>query len=203
MAAVVRFLIRQDPAVPAGGHALLYLQGAGRLPEDAKLVVRRRQPPEDFLAASGWQSVPAELTPEGQRQEADGTPVLLLGPAVVDRIRPHTKVELQVPALGLSQLVVWPALTQSPLGLLPTAAYVAGGSQPGKRASGGIAPPARREPPPLATPAEEPATEEPPAPEPQEPPTPLIVDPPDAPRPAPRRRAASAGSGPGCCSASS
>lgn len=196
MAQEVRFLVRQDPAVPAGGHALLYLQGARELPEGLRLVIRRRQPPEDYLGAAGWQSAPAEVAPEALRREGDGTPVIALGPAVVDRIKPHSKIEIAIPALGLAQTLVWPVLAQSPQGLLPTAGYVAGGSRPGKAAAGGIAPPKRRDPPPLQAPPEEPPlpepepTVEPPAPDP-EPPAPLKVErgPQPPPPQKPRRRA--------------
>lgn len=192
MAQEVRFLIRQDPAVPAGGHALLYLLGAAKPPDGLRLVVRRRQPPENYLAEAGWQSAPAEIAVAGQRQEVDGTPILELGPTVVDRIRPHSKIEISIPALGLSQTLTWPVLTQSPMGLLPTAGFVAGGNRPGKPAEGGIAPPKRREPPPLEAPPEEPpvVAPDPSPPEPVKPPAPLKVEPPaDAPPPPqPRRR---------------
>jgi len=184
----VRLLIRQDPRVPAGGHALLYLQGGGHAPAGTALVIRRRQPPEAYLTASGWQQTPGEIAADSLEREADGTPVFRLGPAVVDRIDPHTKVEIQIPSLGLGQLVVWPVLQQSALGTLPTGAYVAGGTLPRLRAPGGFKPQEPRLRPPA--PAEEPAVE-PPPPAPEAPP-PTLSAPERDPvvLPPPRRRRA-------------
>lgn len=187
----VRLLIRQDPSVPAGGHALLFLQGAGRAPSGTALVIRRRQPPEAYLTASGWQQTPGEIAAESLERGEDGTPVFRLGPAVVDRIDPHAKVEIQIPSLGLGQLVVWPVLHQSSLGTLPTGAYVAGGTAPRLRPPGGIKPPEPRLRPP-APPEEPPPVEAatPAAPEPEAPPPTLSAperDPVVAPPPRRRR----------------
>jgi hypothetical protein len=171
----IRLLLRQDPAVPGGGHALLYLQGAAKAPADARLVIRRLAP-EAWLGPAGWQPTRAEIAAEGP-ERGEGSLFLKLGPAVVDRIQPWTKVEVTLPSLGESQLLVWPALEQSP-----------GGGAHGGLVVGGRRPSPQREP--RIVPAPEP----PPLPEPEPPPLPapapapfLAADPPRHPPRKPRK----------------
>lgn len=156
-----RLILRADPAYPAGGHALLYLQGATRSPADAALILRRLTPPEGYLAPNGWQATESVLMADELGRDENGTPVLHLGPQVVNQVAPHLKVEVTLPSLGLKQLLVWPPLPQSPEEYLPTAGHVAGGA------------PARRKP----VPASPPPQEEPPAPPPvEEPPAPVVPE---------------------------
>lgn len=176
----LRLIVSQDQRHPAGGHAVLVLQGAARAPGDLRLVIRRRQPPEHFLGPEGWQPTAAEMLAEGQ--ERDGVPALLLGPAIVDRIKPYTKLELLIPSLGQQGTLVWPELRQSPEGYLPTGGYVAGGTKPGSGEKPGMKPPERREPA-LRAPAPAPEPEEALVLQPEPPPT-LVAEPkPVPPRP--------------------
>lgn len=171
----LRLLLRQDSSVPGGGHALLYLQGASRAPADARLVIRRLAP-EAWLGPAGWQQTRAEVTVEGP-ERAEGADLLRLGPAVVDRIAPWTKVEVTLPSLNESQVVVWPTLEQSP----------GGGAGAGLVAFGGRRPTGRQEPR-LVQPAPEPPA---PEPEPLPPPAPtpvLAADPPITPPPQKKRK---------------
>jgi len=171
----IRLLLRQDPAVPGGGHALLFLQGAATAPADARLVIRRLAP-EAWLGPAGWQQTRAEVTASGP-EPGEGAQVLKLGPAVVDRIPPWTKVEVTIPSLGASQVLVWPTLEQSP----------GGGGSGGLVVGGRRPPPTRGEPRIVPAPAPEPVPEPaPPAPA----PAPLLAaDPPAPPAPKRRRRA--------------
>lgn len=154
-----RLLVRDNPAYPAGGHALLYLQGASAPPRDAALIIRRLTPPEAFLAPTGWQTTEAILTAEEIGSDDDGTPVLHLGPVIVNQIAPHLKVELILPSLGLRQMLAWPPLLQSPEEFLPTAGRVAGGA-PGRRKAAAVTPPPEPEAPPVVE--EPPPSVEPP-----------------------------------------
>jgi len=173
--APLRLIVSQDPRHPAGGHAILTVQGASRAPGDLKLVIRRRQPPEHYLGPEGWQPTAAEIAADGQEREGGGQ-ALLLGPAIVDRIKPYTKLEIVLPSLGQQGTLVWPELRQSPEGYLPTGGYVAGGTLPKGGEKQGMKPPERREPTlRAAAPAAEPATEEAAAEE------PLVLQPDPAP----------------------
>lgn len=178
----LRLIVSQDPRHPAGGHAILLLQGASRAPGDLRLVIRRRQPPEHFLGSEGWQPTATEIAAEGQENEGGGT-TLLLGPAIVDRIKPYTKLELLVPSLQQTGTLVWPELRQSPEGYLPTGGYVAGGVKPGTGEKQGMKPPERREPVLRApAPAPEPAPVEEPLVLQPEPPPKLVAEPKPVPR---------------------
>jgi len=178
----LRLIVSQDQRHPAGGHAVLVLQGAARAPGDLRLVIRRRQPPEHFLGPEGWQPTAAEIAADGQERDGSAQ-ALLLGPAIVDRIKPYTKLELLVPSLGQQGTLVWPELRQSPEGYLPTGGYVAGGTLPKSGEKQGMKPPERREP-----------TLRPPAPEPVPDEEPLVLQPEPAPtlvaepKPKPPRR---------------
>jgi hypothetical protein len=143
----LRLIVSQDARHPAGGHAMLVLQGASRAPDDLRLVIRRRQPPEHFLGPEGWQPTGAEILADAQEREG-GTTALLLGPAIVDRIKPYAKLEIMVPSLDQQGTLIWPELRQSPEGYLPTGGYVAGGVSPARGEKAGMRPPEplRREP---------------------------------------------------------
>lgn len=96
--------IVEDPAHPNGGHALVVLQGVADLPADTTVLVD----PLDQRLGLGHLVVPQ--TPA--RHDGD-TVIFPIGPALVDRIDPHTAVTLSVPGLGFRQELIWPELANS------------------------------------------------------------------------------------------
>jgi hypothetical protein len=180
MADLVSLTIEEDTAAPPG-HARLCFSGLAP-PADPRFRLRRLDAEPEHLGPHGWQNSPALLEPDAVVDE-NGTTVLQVGPAVVDRMAADAPIALEVPAAGLSLRSYWPDIAPSPGAAdhtvtLPVQPAAAAPARPAPVAQTPTEPPPPPKPPPP-----------PPAPQPEPPPLPpepepIHVDPP-APAPMP------------------
>jgi hypothetical protein len=113
----IRIRIVEDPAHPAGGHALIRIAGLAAPPADARFAIQREGWQRGVLGPDGWQVGAALLSPD--RVWVEGSEVVLaVGPAVVDVVEAGP-LRFRLPAAGLDLAVFWPDLTTSHAGAGP------------------------------------------------------------------------------------
>ncbi len=122
MADQVSLTIEEDTGAPPG-HARLCFAGLTP-PADPRFRLRRLDAEPEHLGTQGWQNSPALLTPDRVVDE-NGTTVLQVGPAVVDRIAADAPIALELPAAGLSLRSYWPDIAPSPGAADPSVALAA------------------------------------------------------------------------------
>jgi hypothetical protein len=155
-----RIRIEEDPAHPAGGHALIRIAGLATTPADPRFAIQRDGWQRGVLGPDGWQVGAALLSPDRVAMEGEDL-VLAIGPAIVDVVETGP-VRFRLPGAAVDMPVFWPDLTTSHAG-----------------SRGPVPPrPAPRAPAPRAAPAEEDATIVVPPPEPMAARAPLAAEPP-------------------------
>jgi hypothetical protein len=133
----IRVRVEEDPAYPAGGHALVRISGLSAPPSDARFAIEREGWQRGVLGPDGWQVGAALLTPDRVSVEG-GEVVLAVGPSVVDVVEAGP-VRFRLPGAGLDVAVFWPDLTTSHAGAAPP--------PPPVRAATPVRPPAPLRPP--------------------------------------------------------
>jgi hypothetical protein len=157
----VRIRIEEDPAHPAGGHALIRIAGLATTPADPRFAILRDGWQRGVLGPDGWQVGAALLSPDRVAMTGEEV-VLAIGPAIVDLVETGP-VRFRLPGSAVDMPVFWPDLTTSHAG-----------------SRGPVPPrPAPRAPaPPRVAPAGEDATIVVPPPEPMAARAPLAAEPP-------------------------
>ena len=103
----------RDASAPAGGRALLCLNGLFDIPSPTTFRIDLID--DDAMVGTARRGWPAgDLTPESVRLGEKGVE-MLIGPDVVDAplLLPGTPVEISVPGAGLRQELRWPSLPVS------------------------------------------------------------------------------------------
>lgn len=113
----IRIRVEEDPAHPAGGHALIRIAGLSTAPADARFAIQREGWQRGVLGPDGWQVGAALLTPDRVSAEG-GEVVLAVGPSVVDVVEAGP-LRFRLPAASLDAAVFWPDLTTSHAGAPP------------------------------------------------------------------------------------
>lgn len=130
--------IDPDPDRPFG-WARLVIRGAVRA-SDTRFRLRRLDGDPSEMGPHGWQNGPTDLTAVSVRVAGQDL-ILEVGPEIVNHIVIDTRVEVELPAIGLAASAFWPDIPPS---ARPQAPYVV---MPGARVP--VAPPPP-EPPPAA-----------------------------------------------------
>lgn len=147
----IRIRVEEDPAYPAGGHALVRISGLGAAPADARFAIQREGWQRGVLGPDGWQVGAALLTPDRVSAEG-GEVVLAVGPAVVDVVEAGP-LRFRLPAASVDVAVFWPDLTTSHDGAqpVPPPRPAPPAPEPAEDATVVVAPPVA-EPPPVRAP---------------------------------------------------
>jgi hypothetical protein len=150
----IRIRIVEDPAYPAGGHALIRIAGLAAPPADARFAIQREGWQRGVLGPDGWQVGAALLSPDRVSVEG-GEVVLAVGPSVVDVVEAGP-LRFRLPSAGLDLAVFWPDLTTSHAGAgpppRPPAAPPPPRPPPAAEDSTVVLPPSAPEPPPARAP---------------------------------------------------
>ncbi|MCS6932845.1 MAG: hypothetical protein NZM27_11610, partial [Acetobacteraceae bacterium] len=107
----IRIRVEEDPAHPAGGHALIRIAGLAAPPADARFAIQREGWQRGVLGPDGWQVGAALLSPDRVSVEG-GEVVLAVGPAVVDVLEAGP-LRFRLPGAGVDVALFWPDLTTS------------------------------------------------------------------------------------------
>lgn len=103
--------IEEDYDQIDGGHAVLTLP-ASLGDGDGRFRIKRLAGEPDKLGVNGWQPHDAVLTPASVA-EANGRSVMYLGPDLTQHLMEDTELEISIPALNLTERIVWPYITPS------------------------------------------------------------------------------------------
>ncbi len=120
----------EDPGHPAGGHAILALEGLTDAP--ANPVFRLRPIDQAALGSAGAHWIGVDLKPVGARVTAFGLELVLnLEAADIEQLMPGTAMELELPAARVRGEFLWPNV--QPAGRPKRRNIVVTGARPASR----------------------------------------------------------------------